>query len=76
MVALVQGSIYGPSASGQYCSMGYSIELFVDPTNLASYGVRNFQTFTRTGAVRPIARRQTLREPGAPGAGFRRRSTD
>jgi hypothetical protein len=48
MVAELQGSVYaeGSEGTGNYCSTWYMIELYVDPSNLADYGVRSYQTFT------------------------------
>jgi hypothetical protein len=45
MVALVQSSVYSYTAN-EGCTTSYTIELYVNLTNLADYGVRNFQTFT------------------------------
>jgi len=44
MVAVLQGGIYG-NTSNEYCLTSFTIEIYIDPTNLASYGVRAFQTF-------------------------------
>jgi len=45
MVAVVQSSVYSYTAN-EGCTTSYTIELYVNLTNLADYGVRNFQTFT------------------------------
>jgi len=44
MVAVLQGAIYG-DVSSQYCLTSYTIELYVNPSNLADYGVRAYQTY-------------------------------
>jgi hypothetical protein len=44
MVATVQGSVYA-YVGEEYCTTSYTIDLYVNPSNLADYGVRNFQTF-------------------------------
>jgi hypothetical protein len=44
MVATVQGSVYAYIGE-QYCTTSYTIDLYVSLSNLADYGVRNFQTF-------------------------------
>jgi len=45
MVAEVQSTVYSYTGE-QDCSTSYTIELYVNLTNLADYGVRNFQTYT------------------------------
>jgi len=44
MVAELQGQIYGEVGS-QYCLTSYRIEVYVNASNLADYGVRGYETF-------------------------------
>lgn len=44
MVAELRGSIYG-NVSNQYCQTSYTIEIYVNASNLADYGVRGYQTY-------------------------------
>ncbi len=44
MVAELRGSIYG-NVSNQYCLTSYTIEIYVNASNLAAYGVRGYQTY-------------------------------
>lgn len=44
MVAELQGTVYG-DVSNDFCLTLYTIELYVNASNLADYGVRGYQTF-------------------------------
>jgi hypothetical protein len=44
MVAQLQGSVYG-NVSNEYCVTSYTIEIYVNASNLADYGVRSYQTY-------------------------------
>jgi hypothetical protein len=42
---VAKGNVETETASGDYCSVSYSLEVYVNASNLADYGVRNYQTF-------------------------------
>ena len=42
MVAVVQSVVGTSTPNGNYCSTDFSIELYVNTSNLADYGVRNY----------------------------------
>jgi len=44
MVATLQGSLYADVKSN-YCLTSYTIEIYVNASNLAEYGVRGYQTY-------------------------------
>ena len=44
MVAELRGSLYA-DVSKEYCLTSYTIEIYVNPSNLADYGVRGYKTY-------------------------------